>query len=310
MPALGKIRLQRLSPQQVQALLNSKLAEGLSSRTVQYIRAVLRRALGQALKWGLVARNAATLVDSPRVEHHEIQALNVKEAKKLLKALRGHRLEALFTIALALGLRQGEVLGLRWQDVDFKKRQLRVQVLHRIEKEYRLAEPKTQKGKRTLDLPDQAHGALRRRRLIQQEEKLVAGSRWQERWGLVFTTRGGRPLEGPRITPRLQEDSGGGRVFRNSVSTTCVRVILAGAGCSTASRDGVSGAQPNLVDDEHLRARHACTQAGRGNADEQDPRVSGLVRLGSKCGVKPHHISTDAHEPLRFARKFGAGDPT
>lgn len=200
-PTLGAVRLQRLSPQQVQEFLNGKLADGLSPRTVQYILAVFRRALGQALKWGLVAKNVASLVDAPRVEHHEIRPLDVKEAKKLLKALKGHRLEALYTVSLALGLRQGEVLGLRWQDIEFKKRQLRVQVaLQRLGREYRLAEPKTQKGKRTLDLPERVVAALRRRRLIQQKERLTAGSKWQEHWGLVFTTRGGRPLEGPRIT--------------------------------------------------------------------------------------------------------------
>lgn len=100
--------------------LNCKLADGSSPRTVQYIRAVLRRALGQALKWSLVARNVATLVDPPRVEHYEVRPLDVKDAKKLLKAIKGHRLEALYTVALAPGLRQGDVLGLRWQDIDFE----------------------------------------------------------------------------------------------------------------------------------------------------------------------------------------------
>ena len=88
-PTLGAVRLQRLSPQQVQGLLNAKLADGLSPRTVQYILAVFRRALGKALKWGIVAKNVASLVDAPRVEHHEIRPLDVKEAKKLLKALKG-----------------------------------------------------------------------------------------------------------------------------------------------------------------------------------------------------------------------------
>ena len=72
--------------------------------------------------------------------------------------------------------------------------------MQRIDKEYRLTEPKTQKGRRTLNLPERVVTALRRRRLLQQKEKLTAGNRWHERWGLVFTTRGGRPLEGPRIT--------------------------------------------------------------------------------------------------------------
>lgn len=170
--------------------------------------------------------------------------------------------------ALALGLRQGEVLGLRWQDVDFRKRQLRVQVaLQRVGREYKLAEPKTQKGRRTLDLPERVLTALRRRRLIQQQEKLLAGSRWQERWGLVFTTRGGRPLEGPRITRDFEKilvDAELPKQRFHDLRHACASFLLAH---STSSCDGVFGAQPDLADDEHRRARHAHVEASRRSAD-------------------------------------------
>ena len=113
-PTLGKIQLTKLTPQDVQTLLSQKAAHGLSPRTVQYIRAVIRMALGQALKWGLVVRNVATLVTPPRAERHEIHPLTPEQARRLLDAARGDRLEALYRVALSLGLRRGEALGLRW----------------------------------------------------------------------------------------------------------------------------------------------------------------------------------------------------
>lgn len=104
-PALGRHQLAKLSPQHVQTMMNDKLAAGLSPRTVHHIRAVLRQALGQALKWGLVARNVATLVEPPKTQRHDIAFLSPDQARRFLDAVRGDRLEALYSVALALGLR-------------------------------------------------------------------------------------------------------------------------------------------------------------------------------------------------------------
>jgi len=92
--------------------MRAKSDEGLSPRTVQYLRAVLRRALGHALKWGLVRRNVATLVVPPRSVRHEIKPFDVAQARTFLEAVKGDRLEALYMVAIRLGLRQGELLGL------------------------------------------------------------------------------------------------------------------------------------------------------------------------------------------------------
>ncbi len=94
-----------LTPVEVRGLMAAKLAAGLSPRTVQYIHAVLRRALGQALRDGLVARNVASLVEAPRVRRPEVQPLGPDQARTLLDAVAGDRLEALYTVAIALGLR-------------------------------------------------------------------------------------------------------------------------------------------------------------------------------------------------------------
>jgi hypothetical protein len=119
-PELGGIPLTRLTPQDVQALMRRRLAEGLSPRRVDYIRGVLRRALNHAMRWGLVGRNAAALVSPPRGRPVEIEPFDPEEARRFLEVIRGDRLEALYTVALAVGLRQGEALGLRWQDVDLR----------------------------------------------------------------------------------------------------------------------------------------------------------------------------------------------
>ena len=202
-PELGHIQLTKLSPQHVQGLLKDRLKAGLSARTVQYIRTVLRVALGQALKWNLVARNVAALVDSPRVEKFELQPINQEEAKALLKAIQGDRFEALFTVALSLGLRRGEALGLKWSDIDFQARTLRIsQALQRIDGKLRLSEPKTKSSRRVLYLPDSLINKLKEHRTRQLEEKMLAGPKWQDT-GLVFTSSIGTPVDPRHVKRRL-----------------------------------------------------------------------------------------------------------
>ncbi len=193
-PTLGKTHLSKLSVQDVQGLLTRKRADGLSPRTVQYIRAVLRMALAQALKWGLVAQNVAALTDAPKVERYVTRPLTAAQAHTLLQAARGDRLETLYRVALSLGLRQGEALGLRWEDVDLGGPTLRVAVsLQLVGGKLQLTAPKTPTSCRTLPLPAALVTALRAQRVRQLEDQLLAGARWQEH-GLVFTTRWGTPI--------------------------------------------------------------------------------------------------------------------
>jgi integrase len=202
-PELRKIRLERLTPEHVQALLNRKSREGkLSPRSVSYIRAVLRRALNKALRWGLIARNPATLVDPPRSVRREIAPLSAEQARALLETAKGDRIEAFYTVALLLGLRRGEVLGLSWRDVDFDRRTLHVrQTIQRLA--HKLtdgkgglvpAEPKTDKSRRTLSLPDGVIRALKAHRARQATERLAAGTAWRDS-DLIFTSPSGKPLD-------------------------------------------------------------------------------------------------------------------
>lgn len=194
-PALGKYQLARLTPERIQALLNAKLATGLAPRSVAYIRTVLRVALGQAVKWNLIGRNPAVLADPPRVEKHRITPLTPDQARTLLAAARGDRLEALYTVALALGLRKGETLGLVWSDVDLDAGTLSVNYqLQRIGGRRLRVPLKTDESRRTLLLPDAVAAALRAHRVRQLEERLAAGDRWQDS-GHVLTSAIGTPLD-------------------------------------------------------------------------------------------------------------------
>ncbi len=203
-PALGAIPLEKLGPQDVQVLLNRKVVEGLAPKTVLYMRGVLRTALNRAVRWGLVTRNAAALTDPPRYTPKEVRYLQLDEIRLLLDAIKGDRLEALFLAAIALGMRQGELLGSRWSDVDLDAARWHVRrQLQRRAGTVTYAEPKTSRGRRTLDLPASLVAALRSHRARQLEERLVAGDQWLDAH-LVFSTLLGGPLDGTLVTKRLQ----------------------------------------------------------------------------------------------------------
>jgi integrase len=201
-PALGPHRLAKLAPQQVQSFINGQMKKGLSPRTAQLSLVILRHALEQATKWGLIGRNVAKLVDSPQVRRFEIKPLNPEQARSLLEAARGERFGALYSVALALGLRQGEALGLRWNDVDLDSRTLSIrQTLERVGgKRFGVpgklvfVEPKTDRSRRTITMPESIVKALRLDRARQIQERLIAGSRWQDH-RLVFSTTIGTPIE-------------------------------------------------------------------------------------------------------------------
>lgn len=208
-PVLGRIRLDKLTPQQVQALLEKKREpyktknkagkviekHGLAPQSIAGIRTVLRSALGQALKWGMVARNVATLIDPPRIPRPQTHAIDVDGARKLLETARGERFEAILVLALTLGLRRGEILGLRWSDVDFEKRALRVnQAVQRIGGKLQVTELKTERSRRVVAIPESVVRALKTRRAQQAQERLLAGSEWKDS-DLAFTNPNGWPLE-------------------------------------------------------------------------------------------------------------------
>lgn len=125
-PAFGKTPLTKLTPQHLQGLYAERLASGLSPTTVHHLHAALHKALDQAVRWNLVARNVADLVDPSRDRHFEMATLSPDQARLLMDAAGGDRLEALYVLALTTGMRQGEILGLRWRHVDLDAGSLQV----------------------------------------------------------------------------------------------------------------------------------------------------------------------------------------
>lgn len=210
-PHLGHIRVRALTPQTVQQMINKLQTTGLSARRIQYIRVVLGAALRYAQRNDIITHNAASSVKLPPVKSREIVAMSPDEARAIMAALSTHREAALFTVAIATGLRQGELLGLRWSDVELEEpARLRVTgTLHRIEGgatpgTYVRDDPKTRESTRTIALPAIATDALRSRRLQQIEQRLAAGPHWRDTMGLVFTTPYGKPLHATTLTKALQ----------------------------------------------------------------------------------------------------------
>lgn len=219
-PGLGHIRLAELSPDDVQRLLAELLRRGrrprhekevarvkadptLSAGTVLITRAVLRRALAAAMRRGYVTRNVATLIEPPAAGDYEGLALGEDEAQRLLAAARGTPLEGLVTIALCLGLRQSEALGVTWSDVDLATNSMRIwRQIRRVRGSGpELAELKTRRSRRTLPLPEVVASALRGHRARQELARRVAGDRWHgAEWDLVFPTSIGTPLSPRNLT--------------------------------------------------------------------------------------------------------------
>ena len=198
LPALGHIQLQKLTPQHVQALYRKKGDDGLSSKMINSIHGVLHKALGNAVRWNLVSRNICDLVSPPRIVKPTIESLKMEQAHKLLEAVRGHRLEVLLIVALTTGIRRGELLALRWSEVDLEEQ--RIQVRRTVDYitgyGYVETEPKTAAGKRLIALPYFVANILKQHRLQQLEAKLKVGRAWEDR-DLVFTD-----LHGGYFNPR------------------------------------------------------------------------------------------------------------
>jgi integrase len=191
-PALSRVNLKNLSAMHLQRLYREKRDAELSASTVQKIHHVLHKALAQAVRWDLIARNPTDNVKAPTPTPKEMRPLASSEARKLLEAAGGDRLEALYLLAIHTGMRRGELLGLKWADVDLENATVRVRrTLTRKGTGYVLGVPKSKHSRRTVRLTQKAVEALRSHRARQAEEKLRVGGLYQDQ-GLVFAReRGG-----------------------------------------------------------------------------------------------------------------------
>jgi integrase len=210
-PAIGRRALAKLSPMDVQALITAKFEGGLAPRTVQYIHATQRAALNTAMRWGLVGRNVAMLVDPVRVDRPPVTPFSPEEVEKLLEAAADHRLGAFYVTAMAIGLRPSEALALTWSDVDLTEGVVHVRrALERRDGQYHFKETKSRTSRRNIPLPKVCALSLRAHRRRQLEERLVAGAEWQDH-DLVFSSVFGLPLHRSEVSRQfslLQEKAG------------------------------------------------------------------------------------------------------
>lgn len=205
LPAVGRIALSKLTAEDVGRMLAGLAVRkpAISPTTQRYAYAVLRIALGRAYKSGRVLRNVATLVDPPAKARVEMRPLTSEQARGFLEFVARDRFGPLYALAIATGMRQGELLALRWSDLDLDAGT--VAVRHTLRrKTHELAEPKTARARRVLRLGTIAVGTLREQRRRQLEERLAAGRHWQDH-DLVFATRTGTPLDSRNVTRALQE---------------------------------------------------------------------------------------------------------
>lgn len=232
-PAFGRVKLRRLLPVHIQELYASMIDRGLSPRTVKQVHAVLHRALDRAVRWGLISRNPADAVDLPRGPRPEMQVLTPEQVRVFLDAARDDRLYALYALAVTCGPRQGELLGLPWDAVNFEAGTItiRQQLIWPKRGQPYLEEPKTAAGRRTFSAPKLVLEALKAHRRRQAEERLRLGEAWQNRWNLVFTTPIGTPLQPSNLVNRsfhpLLERAGLPRVRFHDLRHTAASLMAA-----------------------------------------------------------------------------------
>jgi integrase len=229
-PQLGRLPLAKLTPQRLQLFINERHGSGLSATTVKHINATLRAALSQAQRWQLVHQNAAKLITLPRSAPYLPSILTPEQAKQLLEFLDGHKHEALLNVALTMGLRRGEVLGLRWSDIDLVSRSMSVRhSLERVRGQgLQLSEPKSVRSKRSLTIPQVCANALARHKVSQEKTRTWAGTKWKNT-DFVFTSDIGTPLhpdDVSRLLPKILDEAKLPRVRFHDLRHSCASLLL------------------------------------------------------------------------------------
>ena len=229
-PVIGCLKLKDLAPGHVQRLYRGRLDSGLSSGTVRKIHNVLHKALSQAMRWKLVTQNVTEMTDPPRENPKEINPLSPEEAHRFLEAARGDPLEALYVLAVHTGMRQGELLALKWDDIDLENSVVNVsRTLTKDKGKLLFGEPKSAKGRRRVDLTKAAVESLRNHVSRQMDEIARLGDLYQDQ-GLVFTTDTGAPVNPSNLRQRslvkLLEKAGLRKIRFHDLRHTCATLLL------------------------------------------------------------------------------------
>jgi integrase len=191
---IGAVKLAKLRPAHVQQVVDDAISAGLAPRTVAGVYRTLHGALAQAVRWQLLSVNAAAAVRPPRTERPKLQAPDTATVAKVLDAARGTRLYVPLAVAASTGLRRGELLALRWPEVDLDAGSLRVTAsLQRSGADLAFLAPKTDRGRRTVGIPPATVALLRRHRKEQAERRLLLGEAWAD-LNLVIERGDGEPF--------------------------------------------------------------------------------------------------------------------
>lgn len=227
-PHIGSKRLETLGVADVRRMITSVSAKA-STATAKESHRVLRSALTAACREELISRNVAKLVPAPRVQARELKPWDLEQTTAFLEAARKDPLYAAFVLAVALGLRRGEILGLRWSDIDLERRTLTVRnQLQRVQKELYEDTTKNRRS-RVVPLPLMCVAPLRWQRLRQATQRLAAGESWQDS-NYLFTTRTGRPVEPRNLSrsfERITDDAGLPRIRLHDARHGCATLLFA-----------------------------------------------------------------------------------
>ena len=200
-PHAGEIPLRDLRLARVERFYTNLHDSGVSVRTVQFVHAVLHAALAKAINYGHIGRNPAHGASLPRYTHTEMMVLDADQVTQFLIAAQVSRYEGLYSLAIQTGMRQGELFGLKWTDLNWDRGELKIQrqVKRETGKEWAFADPKTKRGRRTIKLGDGILKLLRTHKKNQDVQKSIMGPRWKKN-GLIFPSTVGTPSNTSNMT--------------------------------------------------------------------------------------------------------------
>ena len=329
-PAIGHHRLDRLLPEHLEAMYAGLIARGYAPATVLQVHRVLSRALKVATKRGLIAQNMAT-VDAPSVQRDEVQPLTAIDARRVLVAAARRSNAARWSVALALGLRQGEALGLSWTAVDLDQGTLSVtRALQRLPWRHGCAQPdscgtartcpqrqggglnfvppKSRAGRRTLVMPQPLVAALRAHRADQNRQRLLAGSLWEDH-ELVFCQPNGRPIDSRADNREWHQllAAAGVRKARLHDARHTAATLLLQQGVSPRVAMEILGHSQITLHAWHLFTRGARAREGRRKPDGRRAMGSGGNHRGTARLVE--HPGDDDGRSSRWAARGSNPEP-
>jgi integrase len=292
-PALGEERLNRLRPESILRAYQDWLKGGLSAQTVTHFHRVLKQALKAAVRWGELTRNPVDLVDPPRVERKQPARLDESMAFPLIEKLVGHRVHAAAVLAISTGMRRGEILALRWADVDLERGMLSVtRSLEQVKRELRFKDCKSRRGRRQIALPAFAIASLRTHKAAQNEIRLRTAT-WYHDSDLIVCCDNGDPWAPDYMSNAFVQALASRKLphirfhdLRHAHASWLLRqgihpkVVSERLGHSTVAitLDVYSHVLPGMQEDAALRLENALSAPGFAK-DLQEPEMAAVIGL-------------------------------